>query len=150
MRLFAAALLSTTALFAWAGEPVAPGSTPAAYGEAFADGPVVPVSAAIAAFEAHAGEPRRYSGRIAEVCQAKGCWMMLEDDGQAARVMFGDHAFYLPKDATGTAVVHGVLERRELTPEQVEHLSGDSGKGIAAEPVEYRIVADGVRVAGTP
>lgn len=151
MRLLCVVLLSATALFAHAGEPAASApSAGTAYGEAFDDGPVVPVSAAIAAFEDHAGEPGRYSGRIAEVCQAKGCWMMLEDDGRIARVMFGDHAFYLPKDATGTAVVHGVLERRTLTPEQVAHLSADSGKDIAAEPVEYRIVADGVRVAGAP
>lgn len=154
MRLLVAALLSATALVAHAddhahhaGHSAAP---PASYGEAFADGPVVPISTAIAAFDDHAGEPRRYGGRITEVCQAKGCWMMLEDDGRTARVMFGDHAFYLPKDTTGTAVVHGVLERRELTPDQVAHLSADSGKGIAAEPVEYRIVADGVRVAGLP
>ena len=43
-------------------------------------------------------------------------------------------------------MVHGVLERKELTPEQVEHFTEDSGTGLAAEPVEYRIVADGVRV----
>ena len=146
MRLFAAVFLSAATLFAHAGEPAA--ST--AYGEAFADGPTVPVSEAVTAFDQHAGGPRRFSGRITEVCQAKGCWMMLEDNGQAARVMFGDHAFYLPKDTRGSAVVHGVLERKELTPEQVEHLTGDSGKGIPAQPVEYRIVADGVRVAGTP
>ena len=146
MRLFSAFFLfalALSALSAQAGEAVS-------YGEAFADGPAVPVSEAIAGFDAHAGEPRRFSGRITEVCQAKGCWMMLEDDGQVARVMFGDHAFFLPKDAQGTAVVHGVLERKELTPEQVEHLAGDSAKGMAVEPVEYRIVADGVRVAGAP
>jgi hypothetical protein len=141
MRLLAAVPLCLSVLIAHAGEPVS-------YGQSFAEGPVVPVSEAIAHFDAHAGEAGRFSGRIAEVCQAKGCWMMLEDDGQAARVMFGDHAFQLPRGASGTAIVHGVLERKELTPEQVEHLSGDSGKGIAAQPVEYRIVADGVRVAG--
>lgn len=144
MRVFTAFVLSAAALVAHAGETTA-------YGEAFAEDAVaVPVSVAIAGFDAHAGEARAFSGRITEVCQARGCWMMLEDDGRSARVMFGDHAFFLPKDASGSAVVHGVLERKELTPEQVEHLSGDSGKGIAAEPVEYRIVADGVRVAGTP
>lgn len=146
MRLLAAALLSTLALFAHAGESI--GAT--SYGAAFADGPVVPVSVAIAGFDAHAGESHRFSGRITEVCQAKGCWMMLEDDGRAARVMFGDHAFALPKDARGTAVVHGVIERKSLTPEQVEHLRGDSARGVAVEPVEYRIVADGVRVAALP
>jgi hypothetical protein len=139
MRLFLALALSAVAVFARADDT--------AYGEAFADGPAVPVSQAIADFDGHAGEPRLFSGRITEVCQTKGCWMMLEHDGQAARVMFGKHAFFLPKDASGSATVHGVLERKELTPEQVAHFTGDSGAGIAAEPVEYRIVADGVRVA---
>ena len=117
------------------------------YGQPIPDGDTVPVSQAIAAFDAHAGQPRRFSGRIAEVCQAKGCWLMLEDDGRAARVMFGDHAFSIPKDTAGRAVVHGVLTRKALTPAQVEHLSGDSGRGVAAEPVEYRITADGVEIA---
>ncbi|TWI12009.1 DUF4920 domain-containing protein [Aerolutibacter ruishenii] len=139
MRLLAACLLSAATLLAYAG-----GST--SYGKPFADGPAVPVSTAIAAFEAHAGEPRRFSGRITEVCQAQGCWMMLEHDGQAARVKFGDHAFFLPKDASGTAVVHGVLERKQLTPEQAKHFSEDSGKRLPVETVEFRIVADGVRV----
>ena len=139
MRLLAAVLLSATAFIAGAAGPTV-------YGEAFEDGPAVPVSEALARFDDHAGKPMLFSGRIAEVCQTKGCWMMLEDDGRAARVMFGNHAFFLPKDQAGTAVVHGVLERKELSPEQVEHFTGDSGAGIAAEPVEYRIVADGVRV----
>lgn len=143
MRLIPAFFVLALALPAHAGEA-------ASYGEAFADGPAVPVSEAIARFDAHAGEPRRFSGRITEVCQAKGCWLMLEDDGQVARVMFGDHAFFLPKDTQGSAVVHGVLERKELTPAQAGHLAEDSAKGIAVEPVEYRIVADGVRVAGAP
>lgn len=140
MRLLATLLLSAAAFVAHAADPVA-------YGEAFEDGPAVPVSAALADFDGHAGEPMRFSGRITEVCQTKGCWMMLEHDGEAARVMFGNHAFFLPKDATGTAVVHGVLERKELTPEQVDHFTGDSATGTQAEAVEYRIVADGVRVS---
>lgn len=117
------------------------------YGKPLPEGGTVPVSQAIADFDGHADTPMRFSGRITEVCQAKGCWMMLEDDGRVARVMFGKHDFYVPKHTAGTAVVHGVLTRKELTPEQVEHLSSDSGKGIAAEPVEYRITADGVEIA---
>lgn len=139
MRLLLAAILSTAALLAQAGEA-------RSYGSAFEDGPAVPVSEAIARFDANAGAPRRFSGRITEVCQAKGCWLMLEDDGQVARVMFGNHHFFIPKDSSGSAVVHGVLERKELTTGQVEHFSSDSGKGVPATPVEYRIVADGVRV----
>lgn len=140
MRTRLAALLFSVAACASAGDAVP-------FGQPLPAGETVPVSTAIAGFEAHAGKPMRFSGRITEVCQAKGCWLMLEDNGQAARVMFGDHAFYIPKDTAGTAVVHGVLTRKQLTPEQVEHLSSDSGKGIAAEPVEYRITADGIEIA---
>ena len=140
MRLITAALLLASVLTVHAAGPVA-------YGEAFEDAPAVPVSAAIADFEAHAGQPQVFSGRITEVCQTKGCWMMLEHEGEAARVMFGNHAFFLPKDATGSAVVHGVLERKELTPAQVEHFTDDSASGQPAAAVEYRIVADGVRVS---
>ncbi len=137
--LLSSLLLSAVALVAHA-------ASPNIYGEAFADGPVVPVSSAIAQFDVHAGEPRLFSGRITQVCQAKGCWMMLEHDGETARVMFGKHAFFLPKDTRGSAVVHGVLERKELTAEQIEHFRRESDNGLAVQPTEYRIVADGVRV----
>lgn len=139
MRLIAAIVLSTLSAIALAGDAVP-------YGKPFPAGESVPVSEALADFDGHAGVAQRFSGRITEVCQTKGCWLMLEDNGQAARVMFGKHDFFIPKDTTGTAIVHGVLERKELTPEQVEHFTGDSGNGTQADAVEYRIVADGVLI----
>ena len=122
-------------------------ATPTPYGKPVPAGDTVPVSQAIEAFDIHADRAQRFSGRITEVCQAKGCWMMLEDDGKAARVMFGRHDFHIPQDTTGTAVVHGVLTRKQLTPEQIEHLGADSASGVAVDPVEYRITADGIEIA---
>lgn len=135
MRLFAVLALSTFAAAVQAGD------TP--YGKPLPEGASTPISQAVDAFDAHAGKPARFSGRIAQVCQAKGCWMTLEDDGRAARVMFGDHAFEIPKDSVGRAEVHGVLSRRQLTPAQIKHLEEDS-KGLPVSPVEYRILADGI------
>ncbi len=113
------------------------------YGKPLPAGTSTPIAQALADFDTHAGKPARFSGRIAQVCQAKGCWIVLEDDGQTARVMFGKHAFEVPKDSTGRAEVHGVLSRKQLTPAQVKHLEEDS-KGLAVSPVEYSILADGV------
>ena len=93
------ALLSAIGL-AHAGEP-------ARYGKPLPATPAVPVSEAVTAFDQHAGKPMRYSGRITEVCQAEGCWLVLEDNGQTARVMFKDHAFVVPKDSSGRAQVAG-------------------------------------------
>jgi hypothetical protein len=136
MRLFAVLTLLTFAAAAQAGD-----ARP--YGKPLPEGASTPVSQAVDQFDAHAGKPARFSGRIAQVCQAKGCWMVLEDDGRTARVMFGDHAFEIPKDSVGRAEVHGVLSRRQLTPAQIKHLEEDS-RGLPVSPVEYRILADGL------
>lgn len=134
-------LLSTIGLV-HAGEPVR-------YGKPLPATAAVPVAQAVEAFDAHAGKPQRYSGRITEVCQAEGCWLVLEDNGQSARVMFKDHAFLVPKDSSGRAQVVGVLSRKQLTPEQVAHLEED-GKGLKVSPVEYRILAEGLEIEAEP
>ena len=137
-RIFASVLLLAFAGLAHAGEP-------ARFGKPLPDTAAVPVSEAVAAFDQHAGKEQRYSGRITQVCQAKGCWIVLEDNGQTARVMFKDHAFLIPTDSSGHAEVVGVLSRKELTPEQVEHLREDS-KALDVPLVEYRILAEGVEL----
>jgi hypothetical protein len=93
------------------------------------------------------GAPAKYHGRIGQVCQTRGCWLILEDDGQWARVMTG-HEFFLPKDAQGAATVHGVLEAVEVEEKQARHLAEDYGGD--AEPVmrEFRIVASSIRIDG--
>lgn len=141
MRTLVFLVLSTFALAVHAGDPKP-------YGKPLPAGASTPISQAIGDFDANAGKPARFSGRIVEVCQAEGCWMVLEDNGRTARVMFADHAFVLPKDTVGRAEVHGVLSRKQLTPAQVKHLQEDS-KGLPVASVEYRILADGL-VLHTP
>lgn len=141
-RILLPALLFAAIGLAHAGEPTR-------YGKPLPATKAVPVAQAVAAFDTLAGTPQRYSGRITQVCQAEGCWMVLEDNGQTARVMFKDHAFLIPKDSSGRAEVVGVLSRKELTPEQVEHLREDA-KGLAVSPVEYRILAEGVEIQAAP
>jgi hypothetical protein len=138
--------LFATLLFAAA---VQAGDAAKTYGKPLPKGSALPISEAIAKFDAHAGKPTRYSGRITQVCQAEGCWMVLEHNGQTARVMFGDHAFSIPKDSVGRAEVYGTLSRKDLTPDQVKHLEEDS-KGLPVSAVEYRILAQGVVLQGTP
>jgi hypothetical protein len=140
-------LLTLALLLAGAGQLNA--AEPARYGKPLTPGAAVPIAAALSDFEAHAGKPQRFSGRITQVCQAKGCWMVLEDDGRTARVMFGDHAFEIPKDTSGQAQVVGVLSRKQLTPAQVQHLREDA-RGLAVDPVEYRILAEGVEIQAAP
>lgn len=127
--------------------PAAFAGEPKTYGEALPEAVAVPISEAAADTDAYAGKANRFSGRITEVCQKEGCWMMLEDDGQVARVMMHDHAFAIPKDATGPAEVYGVLSVKQLSKEAAEHLAED-GNGILPPEREIRIDATGVRIDG--
>jgi hypothetical protein len=117
---------------------------PRVYGDAMPDGEARPIAAALTEIEALAGRPAKFAGRIVQVCQNKGCWLILEDEGRHARVKTRDHAFFVPPDAPGRAVVYGVLAEVELKPEMARHLAEDAG---ASEPVptrEFQIVADAV------
>lgn len=141
MRIFLVAALFAAAAAVHAGDAKQ-------YGQAIPEGEAIPISEAVAAHERYADKPQRYGGRIAEVCQKEGCWLVLEDDGQSARVMMRDHKFVVPKDASGKADVYGVLSRKQLSPEAVKHMQEESKNGLPVADVEYRIVADGVEISG--
>ncbi len=74
----------------------------------------------------------KVTGKVSEVCQAKGCWMTLVTDqpGQPAmRVTFKDYAFFMPKDLSGKRVVVDGYALMTTTPVDVlRHYAEDAGK----------------------
>lgn len=93
--------------------------------------------------------------KVADVCQAKGCWMNIVDPtGTSAEeifVQFQDYGFFMPKDIAGQEViVEGKAYKQETTVEELRHYAEDAGKSaeeIAAitEPVmEKKFMATGV------
>jgi hypothetical protein len=127
-------LIAVLALSPWAGV--------ATFGKPMPEGEPVPIAAALARPAEHAG-PGKYQGRIAKVCQSKGCWLILEEDGHWARVMTR-HEFFVPKDASGQAVVFGELEEVEVEEKQARHLAEEGG----GEPVfrEFRVIAESIEI----
>lgn len=132
-RLAAALLLSLA---------VSPLAVAASYGQPMPEGDAMPVTELLAHAEHHTGHSMKFSGRITQVCQAKGCWVMLDAGGTGIRVKTG-HAFFLPKDASGTAVVFGELKPVELSAEQAQHYNAESGGGIEAGR-EWQILATSI------
>jgi hypothetical protein len=93
-------------------------------------------------------------GKVADVCQMKGCWMVLTDGTHAVRTTFKDYGFFVPKDLAGRAVVvEGVLTRETVDEKTRRHYAEDAGQSaeqIAAirGPIEdYAFVASSVAVA---
>lgn len=117
----------------------------ASFGDKMPDGVATDIGAAISAPDA--GERTgKFVGRITQVCQKEGCWLVIESDGKAARVRTKDHAFVVPKDSKGTATVFGVLSPIEMSAKEAKHLSDDAG-GKAVAPREWQIVASAIEIA---
>ncbi len=69
-------------------------------------------------------------GKVEEVCQTKGCWMLIQKgDGTTMRVKFKDYGFFVPKDCSGkTAVMEGKAFFRTVSVDELKHYAEDAGK----------------------
>jgi hypothetical protein len=69
-------------------------------------------------------------GTIEGVCQKKGCWMELTNEGaEPLRVTFKDYAFFMPKDAAGrTAIISGIAKVEETSVADLQEYAKDAGK----------------------
>lgn len=90
-----------------------------------------------ASIEKALSDPAKYEGKTVEVegvivrsCKTEGCWMELADKagGRSVRVVFGDHAFFIPLNAAGLkARAQGQFRTNVLPKEKVDHLIKDDG-----------------------
>ena len=114
------------------------------YGADMPKGKAVDIAKASQNVEAYAGKPAKFKGRITQVCQKEGCWLMIESNAQAARIKTKDHAFVIPKDSKGEAIVFGELKRVELKPEAAKHLAEDAGQSTPVATNELQITATSI------
>ena len=132
-----------------AGQAIADGQV---HGEAMPLGKPLPIDAALADGNAWTGRYGKFSGRVTEVCQNAGCWLVLAEGDSHARVMTG-HRFFLPRDFRGEAVVYGRLGRRTVGEAMARHLAEDGGRDpatIHGAQVEYRIDARSIQLLPAP
>jgi hypothetical protein len=96
----------------------------------------------------------KITGKVAEVCQAEGCWIRLQKaDGTTLLVKAKDHAFVMPKDIVGKMVVaEGDATVKEVSEAMRKHLAEDAGKSkeeiekIKGDSKEIIFSAKGVKV----
>jgi hypothetical protein len=149
-RLAFIALALALPLTAAAGEPAAVSSEIVHRGAPFAlkDKPIT-LDEVAAKPDAFAGKTTMIAGKVASVCQKKGCWLGLKSDkGTVARVTFKDYGFFAPKDCAGqVATVEAEVKVTKLDLAEREHLAKDAGKTVADIPeVELRLVANGLEL----
>lgn len=116
-----------------------------------AAGTPVTLKQAIAGMDSATEEFVKIQGEVTEVCQAKGCWMILVDGDTYARVTFEDYGFFVPIETSmQRSVIYGVLTEHVLSGEQAAHYAQDAGAKstveLHGEIKEYSIVARAVQL----
>jgi hypothetical protein len=101
----------------------APQTTPAfegePYGEPLTLTTLTPIPDIVAAPEQYVGERVLVEGMVVDVCNTQGCWMEVESGDAQIQVKVDDGVIVFPMSAKGrTALVEGLVERRDLTSEQ--------------------------------
>jgi hypothetical protein len=98
------------------------------------------------------GKPVKVSGTVEQVCAAKGCWWVLagEPGQETIRITAKGYGFFVPKDAKGKkAIAEGVLEVKELTQDEADHLAEDArDPSLKAKKIELRLEAAALEMRG--
>lgn len=108
--------------------------------------------------ETYVGQTFQVKGRVTEVCQVMGCWVMLTDGkGAMVRIQMEDGKVAFPKDVVGLPVVaEGKMAKYDLTREEAiamaKHEAEDAGRpfhpeAIKAPYVYYQIEGTGAVVS---
>ena len=115
------------------------------------EGEAVSLKQAIASLDDDSDVFVKVEGKVTEVCQAKGCWMILVDGETYARVIFEDYNFFVPIETSmQRSLVYGVLTEHTLSSDQAEHFAQDAGAqsmlDLHGKVKEYSIVARAVQL----
>ena len=81
----------------------------------------ISVEALLAAPDSYVGKTVQVKGKVTEVCQMMGCWMIISDGAsKMVRIKVNDGDIVFPKDAPGKqAIAEGKLSKQVLSKEQV-------------------------------
>lgn len=122
------------------------------FGAPFTDAKTVALADAMAKPAEYAAEPVKIRGKVLDVCQREGCWLVLTDGERQMRIHMKEHSFAVPKDLGGkTIVAEGVVEAKTLTEAQARHFAEESKSGvdpatIKGDQTTVRMIATGVMV----
>ena len=101
--------------------------------------------------EKYARDPVVIRGRVSDVCQKKGCWMVLQEGDSTVRIHFKDYGFFVPKNCSGQmAYVEGRVKREVISERTARHYAEESNRGdpagIHGPQAVVSLEASGVRL----
>ena len=122
------------------------------YGEAFTVTKSIPASEVIGNPAAHLDGPIRVTGTVSDVCQKKGCWLVLSEGENHMRVLMKDHSFAVNMKGTGFLCdIEGTVVAEKPNPDATAHYESEGQEGAPVPEkgdteVTYRLIASSVRM----
>lgn len=123
------------------------------FGAAFTDAKVVALGEVIANVGKYADKPIKVEGEIKDVCQSKGCWLVVTDGERAMRVTFKDYGYFVPKESFGKKVVlEGLVVKKTISEDHARHLAEESKEKVDPSTIKgpqeiITMVATGVEIS---
>jgi hypothetical protein len=126
----------------------------AVYGDSVKNDQVIELASLPKEMADQAKKDVKVKGIVKEVCQSKGCWMLMDlGDGKDIRITFKDYKIFMPKDLAGKEVVLDGFAYTDTTSiESLRHYAKDAGKSeaeiaaITAPKIQLAYEAKGVVV----
>ena len=102
-------------------------------GTSFSAEEIVTAATLLSAPNDYVGKTLRVSGKVSDVCQKMGCWMVMSDAEKHMRITTKDHAFFVGEEARKNSAglnceVEGEVIAREIEASRVEHFESESTK----------------------
>lgn len=122
------------------------------FGAPFTDAKVVKLKDVVAGADKFAKTVIKVEGEIKDVCQNKGCWLVLTDGKNSMRVTFKDYGFFVPKDSSGKRVVlEGMVEKKTIDEDAARHYAEESKEKTDVSKIRgpqevVTMVASGVKI----
>ena len=85
----------------------------------------------------YVGKTVRVTGKVSDVCQKMGCWMVITDADQHMRITTKDLKFFVSKDGAGaTCDLEGTVVKREASPARTEHFKSEQSEELQFQPLK--------------
>lgn len=122
------------------------------YGASDFAAPTLKLNQVLKEFDTYKNQTVTIEGKVAQVCEEKGCWIKIEDQNITVRAIMKGHAFSVPKELKNKKVrISGMIEQKELPVNVVRHFMKDEGrpadeiKKVSQPQKVFQFVVDGVQ-----
>lgn len=153
-KMFLAAIVVMTAMFAHAQPPAGDAKVGDFYGEKVSPDGAVALGDVASKLGETGAVQTKVKAKVLDVCAKKGCWIKLAvNDSTTAFVKMKDYGFFVPTAAIGkTVVIDGELKSKVVSVAELRHYAEDAKKSekeiaaITKPEKELRVTATGITV----